>query len=369
MDLDEALSRLAADDLGEPEASELRARIASEPEVAKQYAEMVQLVAELEALPEELPMPVHRSSSLMWAGWAVAAAAALLLIWPRNGVPEVIQAPDETVYDGSFAVQAADRDIAIDGRVGIRVEPPTTGMRVPRQEERPMRAMSHAAAAVAGALLTVTVYEGTAVITGPDAQPVTLASGQTKTYGGVAESTTSGGRSTESDDMTTARIQQLEGELARLEQQLGEERFAKVLMQGQLEAERGVPTEWPEQLDARMGPEGFASEVEALVAELPHHELVETDCAEYPCLGALRYTGPEQDEQRFARELHDKLSAWADDVLQGEVALAMSQMVEDGDNGRNSVTVFGAHDEGRDSNTGRRTVGRMEDLGRDLMQE
>lgn len=370
MELDEQLSRLVDGDLPEADAVALRRRIAGEPEVAERYGEMLALVTRLGELPEELDAPVVRRRVPVWAaaGWLLAAAAIVIALLP-SAPGTTVQATGMALYDGLHQVQAGDVTVYTDGSVGIRVEPRPQVVRVPGQEDS-MKAMSHAIAAAAGALVTVTVYEGSASIQGAeDATTVALEAGDTRSFGPTSRSAGAPVvRIRGAGPPDEARVAELEEELDRVREELGQERFAKILMKGQLEAERGVPTEWPEDVSPRMSPEGFPDALAELVAQIPDVELVQTDCQEYPCLGALRYVG-EDASMGWGQPIAKKIGAWAEEGLGENVNLSIANIVEDDGDDSQRFLVFGAHGEDRSSNTSQRTGRRMEELGSSLMDD
>lgn len=231
-----------------------------------------------------------------------------------------------------------------------------------------MKAMSHALAAAAGALVTITVYEGTATVQGTDAPSVTLEAGGSRSFGGptVTSPPSAGPAPVEQPD--PARVAELEEELDRLREELGQERFAKILMKGQLEAERGLPTEWPADVSAQMSAEGFPDALAELAARIPDVELVQTDCEEYPCVGALRYTGQEAGME-WMQQASREVKAWVEAGMGDQVSLNMSGLADGDDADASRYMMFGAHADERGSNTSQRLGRRMEELGTRLIDE
>jgi hypothetical protein len=87
----------------------------------------------------------------------------------------------------------------------------------------------------------------------------------------------------------------LEDEIADMEQELDRLRMEAAMAKGQLSHYEGDPQPWPEDVPAGFRPEAFEAAAEQVVADLEDAELMEVDCAEFPCLAVFRSfdEGPE----------------------------------------------------------------------------
>ena len=363
MDLDEALSRLLDGDLDPEAADALRQRIATEPLVAARYRALQAMVADLQALPDELPVRTRaaRRSWVALSGWACAAA---LLAWLAlaGRAPEVIQTAEATTYEGVFRIEAGDVIVDLAGRAAIAVEPKLPLVRGGGQEDPMHPIVTHGLAAAAGAVVTITLISGTATVIA-DGEPVPLVAGEVRSFGGPAVPSVRDEPRVSHEG--AARVAELEAELDAVREALGQERFAKILMKGQLEAERGVPTEWPVDLDPRLGAVGFPGELERLVAGIPGLSVATTDCEEYPCIAALEYTG---EDPEYMRTVGERVGAWAREPLDGKVSLAMSNLEDGEGDAAKRFIVFSAHGEDRGSNVAQRAGRRMEYVGLQLTE-
>jgi hypothetical protein len=87
----------------------------------------------------------------------------------------------------------------------------------------------------------------------------------------------------------------LEDEIADMEQELDRLRMEAAMAKGQLSHYEGDPQPWPEDVHAGFQPAAFEDAAEQAVADLDDAELLEVDCAEFPCLAVFRSfdEGPE----------------------------------------------------------------------------
>jgi ferric-dicitrate binding protein FerR (iron transport regulator) len=123
-----------------------------------------------------------RSFSRRWAPWAAAAAClALLWMWSRPGPPIVLLQGSQFVQ-GHAVVLAGPTEVEVAGRALIEVEPPDTFPGVGELEAGDMT-KAQVLAAMAGAIVTVTVYEGSAELRAEHAGSVTVLPGETRTGG------------------------------------------------------------------------------------------------------------------------------------------------------------------------------------------
>lgn len=198
-ELYERMSRLIDGALPPDEAEALRREIDADPALAVALETMTGIGDRIAALPEEPPPPaldraalataqritgtetnvvrIHRS----WAWVAVAASIALaaLLLWPRPE-PTIVLVQGSQWVEGQVLVMAASVPVRVDGTVLISVEPSDTSLREMDQEVI-MRNRELLLGALAGAAVTVAVYEGSAVLFPGEANSRTLDAGQTET--------------------------------------------------------------------------------------------------------------------------------------------------------------------------------------------
>ncbi len=309
------LSRFLDGDLDEDERRDLLQRLESEPALAAALAQAEAVLADLAGLSPTLPPPAHlavptadappttrttaptRPVPLPWVLAGAAAAAALLLALRPTPAATIVTDADGAVLDGRIDLNlASGHSLELDGRGRIATTPPDPEAPVLRH---PL------AAAAGGALLTVAIYEGSALLRGPDGA-VELQAGDSRTVdvdtpapqrvvrvadGPAPASGAPAGAATSTEE-----------ELARLRAENEALRFENALVKGNLTAHEGQPMAWPDDLPERLRPDGFAAMVEAAVADVEGVELVEVDCAEFPCIGVLRSTeaGPGWEEQASA---------------------------------------------------------------------
>ena len=153
----------------------------------------------LSSLPAEEPVPAGLNAAVLAAAEGPAARrsplpllAAVLLaglvgagaaIASRPAPPALVLAEGSQLVTGSARVLAADRVVDVDGRALITVEPAGALLRGEGQEADAMNT-THLVAALAGSLVTVAVYEGTALISAEeDAPAVVVAAGEQRSVG------------------------------------------------------------------------------------------------------------------------------------------------------------------------------------------
>ncbi len=377
MNLDEQLSRLLSGDLPLAEAKALRARIANEPEVAAQWAAMSELVADLEFLPAEMTPPALRESvsagpaNRRWSRvipWMVAAAVAAM--WMLGSAsPDLVLLDGSELVQGDLSVRAGDAMVQVDGVALISVEPADGAVRVPRpeQQENPMKSKV-IAAGLAGALVTVVVYEGTALIqTADGAVPTVVAAGNTAVTG--TPRTPKKQFQPDPPPMGEApqqTIERLSAELAQARQALAESKFEGAITRGQLQTMQGVPSEWPSDVVAAFGPDSFEEELRAELEGIGDLEIARIDCDEYPCMAAIEFTGEGGDE--WSDSVQEAVGAWAHEHLGDKVSMSVNQSRYQGDEGDHRFLIFGAHSSDRDSDVGVRLGYRMDGLVDELGQ-
>lgn len=287
----EDLSRLLDGELSDAEAEALLERIDAEPALAEAWEAMQQLPMDLAALPDLAPPPDLDEAllrpRLRWqslAPWALAAALVIALVMPKPEPTYTLLSGTEVV-EGPALVQVGE-DVTIDvrGVAKVSVEPSAELARVASMKEDDMNPKLLIAAAT-GAAITVTVYEGSAILERPGDEATTIEAGQETRFPGTASAATverpkltqTSGTSSEDPQ---ARIAELESELQRA-------RFEKALADGRVLAAEGSPQAFPSDLPTSLGPDGFPEAIRRAVLENGVGELVEVDCSEYPCMATI----------------------------------------------------------------------------------
>lgn len=340
----EDLSRLLDGDLPADEAETLRRRLAREPELAAAFARMQALRADLEALPLDrpppgldaavveraLPAPVrHRRLSVRALVPALALAAGLLVGLSIGGeaAPPVVWLERGSEWvDGEALVHAGDIAVRVDGKTRVTMEPREGVARV-GSEEDPMNPLPYLASAVAGAVVTVAVYEGTAVVT-REGDPPTVVSAGSRHEVAVAAPTSLSVRApgTTSEPVAAAETPAA-GEPPSDE--IGRLRFENALYRGQLARLQGEPQPWPESVPAHLVPEAFEAAVRAGAEASGLGEVVGIDCDEYPCIAFV-----ELPEGSGIETIKPATEALADHVQAGDEGARVLQMLSlDDDHG------------------------------------
>lgn len=338
----ESLSRLLDGELPPEEAARLQARIAAEPALAAAWEQLQALPSALGALPllepppglfapraapaplpEPAPAPLPAPAPrLRWPqgrlALGLAAAAGLLVALLQPPAPaRLTQHSGVQQIDGVVELVAGGYPIHIDGVARIQVEPPTSTARGGVTEESPM-SRSHALSALAGAVVTIAVYEGTAILEGPEG-PTTLQAGETQTLSapqgdeGPAVARRSQQRGPTSDPA------ELQAELSELREENARLRTEAEIARGQLSTHEGQPQPWPADLPADYRPAAWEARVRAVVATVPGVEVDRVDCEEFPCITVLKAAGGQPGDKRFEglleslapRDSGNAVAAWA----------------------------------------------------------
>ncbi|MCP4867876.1 MAG: hypothetical protein GY898_04085 [Proteobacteria bacterium] len=393
MSVYEDLSRLLDGELDGDAADALRARIAAEPELEAAWLAMQALPAHLMALPEVEPppelndavlagrdhQPALRRITRRWSRpAAVAAAMALVWLWTRPGPAAVLVSGSQFV-DGQATLQAAHVEVEVNGRALIEVEPPEGVLREPGQEVEDMN-RTHLLSALAGAAVTVTVYQGAAVVRADEGPPVTVAAGDVHVVGtptaaappAAPEQPQRVSIRLDGNASPAEREAMLAAEIGRLRDELTRAEMSSDIARGQLASHEGEPIAWPEDLDDVYRPEGFEANIEAALAEVPFGEIEVLDCSEYPCFAVIRSAETGDGWQDPVREFADLLKARAGDNT--GVMKHLSGIGRDGEELRYAGISYGPNEDGNDEadvlqRTGFRINSVIEGLAEEAMPE
>lgn len=304
LELYEALSRLLDGHVDAHAAAQLRQRIATEPAVARAWAELQATAAALNDLPDPPPPPEldqrvlrserrqrstsgRRPSSSVLGAFAMAAAVTLaLLAWPEES-RQLVLVEGEQWVDGQALVLAGGVPVKVDGLARISVEPSPGAVRESAQEVESMD-WKHVAAAAAGALVTVAVYEGTAQV-GDGEHPVA----QGEQWSSDAKERPAPQRELRRQLAGPALEEgqedpaSLRARIAELEDQLAMKDLEGAIQRGRIAAVEGHVQEWPKGLPEVMQPAAFEAWLRDEVAASDDLDLLEVNCDEYPCYAII----------------------------------------------------------------------------------
>jgi hypothetical protein len=300
----ERLSRLLDGDL-DPDAERLlRARFAAEPALAASWARMQDLARDLDGLTE--PVPAGLDDAVLGSGprstWARVIGGALMLVavallWVGRG-----SAPDGQVallegthrLEGHVDALAGVVPLVVDGVAVVTVEPSPGSVRARGIEEEPMTRTA-VVSALAGAAITIAVYEGRASLARADGPPLVVEAGQRVSVVGPELRPRPSVGLPAMDGVDERRppdeLSALRAENLDLRQRLAEASFSGAVARGQLEAVEGRPVPWPDDAPAGMRPEVYESSLRALLEGQPGAELSAIDCTEYPCVAVITGVG------------------------------------------------------------------------------
>jgi hypothetical protein len=323
----ELLSRLLDADLTEGDAATLRERLADEPELARAWRTMQALPDQLATLPSlQPPAATPKGPARFWraprgAGGpggrlpAVAALAALLALasfgpWLRAPADQVLLAGSAWVR-GDVDLLAAGTTVHVDGRAWIHVEPPGGLLREGdvNLPELPTMDRKQVLAALAGAAITVTVYEGRALLSPDDGAPVTVEAGETWSSAEPPERPPATrvrvARSAGADPSDPATLQ---AENAALRAELAATHARAAMLSGQLHTYQGEPQPWTDDIPEAFRPDAFEAAIRRALGELGNPEaLVSLDCSEYPCLAL--FSLPDGDTRERAGAIAEAVGA------------------------------------------------------------
>ena len=379
----ELLSRMLSGDLPRSEVRELKARMKTEPQLAAAWEALHGLPDILASMPEgEVPPELNAavlvqrrvrqlSRVLRVVPWALAAGVLLLVLaWPdAEPEPTAVIVEGRQVVEGDVLVLAGHLPVAIDGRAWISVEPPEGALREGSQEVNDMK-LESIAAALAGAVVTVAVYEGSALINpGPDA--VAVAAGESHTVGppsrdAPAERPVT--TRTSSEDLAEASREELTDRVGELEAELAGLRFEQQVSRGRLSSHEGAPQDWPEDVPEPFEPEAFKEAVAATFDGIDELELVSVDCEEFPCFAVVR-SYVEGDS--WSQSVQDQLEVLGQDVAyEGELKTAIWASSFGTDEGNKNFVAFASTPEELVTEEGStRTSHRIESAINDLAED
>lgn len=329
----EALSHLLAGDLSSEEEAALRARMAEQPELAAAWERLRDLPSDLAALPDPSPPPAlnarvlggggasarpARGSFVIVALAAAAVAALALFLLRAPGVPRLVLVEGEQWVDGQALVLAAGVPVRVDGRARIVVEPEGGSARVRGQEVESMD-WKYAAAAATGAMITVAVYEGSALVGGDGGE--TVEAGERWTSDDPADRVAARPvvtRTGSAPGPDAADPEVLRDRVAELEEQLAARDFEGAIQRGRIAAVEGLPQAWPEDLPPQLLARNFEGSLRDSIAGQEDLEILEVNCDEYPCYAIIE--GDPAAMGPGVKPGGGALQAWAEGV-DGEVGL------------------------------------------------
>ncbi len=357
----EQLSRMAAGDLGADAAAELRRRMNDEPALMEEHRRLVRLDRRLRALAttppppgldaavlmmdatlrspddEDLPPTAVRVPAIVARARTRPRALSTLLLWEQGArvlpwmlvLGMVLVLAARGVWTAPSAVRAgADGivienstfildDLRVDVRGRARLEPSDPAERVSGQEREMYR--SHLIAFAAGAALTLVVEHGEALVTNGGAENV-VSAGSSYPVPQREPSPGEGGAAPSEVEALRQENQRMSERVAALE---------RVAAPGAGSPGAVSPIPWPELVPPGLAAAPFRQLAADAAAEVEGAELVEVDCAEFPCIAV--YRTPED------RDVGDALRA----VFEGELATgtSLSHMAMVDDDGSGPVVV------------------------------
>ncbi len=247
-------------------------------------------------------------SSRRWPMVLAAAAglAAVLLLWP-TGATEVIQTSGTQRYTGPVHVLVGDIEVDIDGQADVTVEPVGPPLRVDAAGG-PMD-KTHLLSALAGATVTIAVYQGTAAIHGGTDAHAHLAPGdlQQVVVGGdaVAAPVSEPARAPARPHPDSMSQDALRQELTELREQLAAAEASAEWQRGQLAQVEGEAVEWTDAAPAALRPDQFEATLKAALGSRDDVAILGIDCAEDPCLATIQVYGDDPDWDKGFDEISD----------------------------------------------------------------
>ena len=326
MSHEDAINRLIDGELSPEEEAELRAAIADDPELARLAAAMQALPDQLAALPDALPDPpalrpghAHTTSGFAprWAWVAVAglAAALAVAVGPLAFAPGPAHLQMEhgaQTIEGVSSVHIGSLRVDVAGEARISVEPATADGRSAEQED-PMK--PHLPSAIggvaAGALVTVAVVQGTALVYPAEGvSPVEVQAGQVHRQAVEGDVGPQPVRRVVRAPSAAAAVApeqvkhaapEVSAYIGALEEELEAARVKNAVLEGQLAARDGTPVDWPTNLPDGLTSDRFEATFQAVAGDVDGLTLDRVDCSEYPCIAVFQ-GDMEPDAVRHAAE-------------------------------------------------------------------
>ncbi|MCB9681781.1 MAG: hypothetical protein H6733_09940 [Alphaproteobacteria bacterium] len=350
----EDLSRLLARELPPAEERALRERIRTEPDVALAWNTLQAAVADLADL-DDPPPPAWLDAAVLatvptvaeprrfagpWVAALVAlAAAALVLVAPwGGGRTALVPATGTQLVTGPVDVVLPGGHLLLDGSARIDVEPPRGPVRALKGKEVAMD-RSTLLAALAGAAVTVTVYEGKARFVADDGSATELVPGASHALGGAHAAPPPlpalrvPPAVPRAPDTTDAeRIAELEAENGALRDALDQAELLHTVATGQLATYEGDPVPWPADVDPALRPDPFRDTVAKVAGEVGDVTVETVDCEEFPCIAVM--STPVKDDPM---QIHELTRQFVDGMKQTfpegteppDVVLMVSQVTDD----------------------------------------
>lgn len=300
MSLHEQLSRLLSGDLPEAEGRRLRERIRLDPEVAEAWEEMKVLASGLDDLPEAVLSeglvsavlaPEPRSDpSRLWAFLGVAALAAAAMLAVQSPTPAHVTLGVGThTIAGNALVEVGDTAVRVDGRAQFEL--------VPSTEEPHMKTAM--IGAVAGTLLTVAVYEGSARISGPSGETEVRAGESWKSPEHAVKRVVKGLPEAAAPAIPTVSVTTLaecRDSVDELTTGLEQSQLEASFLRGQLANHEGDPVPWPKDVPEALLPANLEAAFTRAFEDIG--SVVHMDCEEYPCIVVVD-EGDSQDTEAW----------------------------------------------------------------------
>jgi hypothetical protein len=188
--------------------------------------------------------------------------------------------------------------------------------------------LGYLGAALAGALITVLVYQFLVLPRGQaqSAPPAAKAVAADPAPAPAPPATAAPPATTE----LKQRIASKEQEIARLQKELGELRTQNAESQARVEEMEGKPRAWPADLPQGYKPDVMEARINALLEKSGLGELVDFDCDEFPCVAVIEAKQPGDDWNKKLQGAMSELAKTPD--LGGRVSMSMSgSKHQDGD--------------------------------------
>jgi hypothetical protein len=316
------------------------------------------LIRGLDALPD-LPVPDGLDARVLsgrseapstdgrgWRWGALGAAAAGLIVavglGTRDPPPtQVVVTVGHQRVEGLADVAAGGLVLHLDGVALVDVEPARGVARGVGDPKEPPMIRPALAGAAAGALVTFSVLEGSAWLSGPGRPDQPLAPGDRVHVEAPAEPAGAQPRSPTAPPLPTD--EPLEAALARVtaerdayKEQLDLLQFEGAVLRGQLEASVGVPSEWPADAPDALKAPALSAAFAAVVAAVPGAGVISVECEEFPCIAVLR--APDGDEG--VKSLADQVRDAAANLTPGD-PLGISMFASRSDDGEGELNLLG----------------------------